>query len=157
MTVPPGEPSQTIPGPDRSEVLPRAWGLWRPAHLVIGSVVGSGIFVKPGIIAHHVGDFRVILSLWVAGGVLALFGGLCFAELGAMLPRAGGLYVYLREAYGPLVAFLLGWCELLLYRPGSTGSCRSSSSARWPACVAGRPRTSKRWAWRSASSWRWRW
>ena len=86
--------------------------------LVVGAAIGSGIFVKPGTIASHMGDVRLILLAWVLR-MLALFGGLCFAELAAMLPRAGGLYAYLREAYGPLIGFLFGWNDVLFNRPAA--------------------------------------
>ena len=68
--------------------------------VVVGSVIGSGIFLKPGNIAGESGQFGVIIAVWLFGGVLCILGGLCFAELATMYPSAGGLYVYLREAYG---------------------------------------------------------
>lgn len=102
--------------------LLRALGIGTAIAVVIGNVIGSGIFAKPGVIAAEAGDFRVILAAWVTGGILSLLGALCFAELAAMLPRAGGTYVYLREAYGRPVAFLLGWNELLVARPASMGA-----------------------------------
>ena len=90
--------------------------------VVVGNVIGSGIFAKPGTIAEQGGDFGLIMTAWVAGGVLCILGALCFAELAVMLPRAGGLYVYLREAYGRLAAFLFGWSEFLFGRPASTSA-----------------------------------
>ena len=90
--------------------------------VVVGNTIGSGIFLKPGNIAADGGQFGLILAIWVAGGVLCLLGALCVAELATMLPQAGGLYVYLREAYGKPVAFLFGWCEMLFSRPASTGA-----------------------------------
>jgi len=90
--------------------------------MVVGNVIGSGIFLKPGIIAAVAGDFRLILAGWVLGGGLCILGGLCFAELAAMMPRAGGIYVYLREAYGRGVAFLFGWVEFLFGRTASIGA-----------------------------------
>jgi basic amino acid/polyamine antiporter, APA family len=90
--------------------------------VVVGNVIGSGIFLKPGNIAADGGHFGLILAIWVAGGVLCMLGALCVAELATMLPQAGGLYVYLREAYGKPVAFLFGWCEMLFSRPASTGA-----------------------------------
>src|SRR5881628_4062089 len=102
--------------------LLRALGIGTATSVVIGNVVGSGIFAKPGVVAAEAGEFRVILAAWVTGGILSLLGALCFAELAAMLPRAGGTYVYLREAYGGPVAFLLGWNELLVARPASMGA-----------------------------------
>jgi basic amino acid/polyamine antiporter, APA family len=100
----------------------RSLGLSTGIALVVGAAIGSGIFVKPGIIASHLDDVRLILLAWLLGGVLALFGGLCFAELASMLPRAGGLYAYLREAYGPLIGFLFGWNDVLFNRPAATGA-----------------------------------
>jgi len=111
---------------ERSEAsvpaLTRALGPSMATAVVVGSVIGSGIFLKPGHIAAEVGHFGWILFVWVLGGLLCALGALCFAELAAMLPRAGGLYVYLRAAYGDLVAFLFGWTETLLARPASTGA-----------------------------------
>lgn len=90
--------------------------------IVVGNVIGSGIFAKPGRIAAEAGRFDLIIAVWIAGGLLCLAGALCFAELATMLPQAGGLYVYLREAYGKLAAFLFGWQEFLLNRPASTAA-----------------------------------
>jgi basic amino acid/polyamine antiporter, APA family len=102
--------------------LLRVLGLGTAIALVVGNVIGSGIFFKPGGIAADVGDFRLIISAWIAGGVVCILGGLCFAELGAMLPRAGGLYVYLREAYGRPTAFLFGWTEFAFGKPASNAA-----------------------------------
>lgn len=90
--------------------------------VVVGNVIGSGIYAKPGGIARDAGDFRLIFCAWVAGGIICLMGSLCMAELGAMLPKAGGLYVYLREAYGRPIAFLYGWTDFLFSRPASIGA-----------------------------------
>lgn len=90
--------------------------------VVVGNVIGSGIFLKPGVIAGDSGHFPVILSVWVLGGGLCILGALCIAELATMLPHAGGLYVYLRAAYGDLTAFLYGWSEVLFSKPASIGA-----------------------------------
>jgi len=92
------------------------------ALLVIGSVIGSGIFLTPGNIARTVQSVESVFLVWVAGGVLSLFGALAYAELGAMFPRAGGIYVFLREAYGPLTAFLYGWCTFFVMQSGSVAT-----------------------------------
>lgn len=102
--------------------LARAMGLGMAISLVVGNVIGSGIFAKPGRIAAEAGDFKLIMLAWVTGGVLSLMGALSVAELAAMRPQAGGLYVYLRDAYGKVVAFLFGWSEFLFHRPASTGA-----------------------------------
>jgi APA family basic amino acid/polyamine antiporter len=87
----------------------RRLGLMDTSFLVIGAVVGSGIYMTPGIIAGGLPSPGLLLAVWLAGGIITLCGALSFAELGAMYPQAGGQYVYLREAYGPGAAFLFGW------------------------------------------------
>lgn len=87
----------------------RRLNLLDTAFLVIGAVVGSGIFLTPGLIAAGLPSPGLLLSVWLAGGLVTLAGALSFGELGAMYPQAGGQYVYIREAYGPLAAFLFGW------------------------------------------------
>jgi APA family basic amino acid/polyamine antiporter len=86
--------------------------------LVIGSVVGSGIFLTTGIIAESLPDPLLILLVWLVGAVLTLFGGLTLAELGAMIPEAGGQYAYLRTAYGPLAGFMYGWLSFFIIYSG---------------------------------------
>jgi APA family basic amino acid/polyamine antiporter len=86
--------------------------------LVIGSVIGSGIFLTSGIIAQSLPSPGWILFVWFFGALLSLFGGLTFAELGAMIPEAGGQYAYLREAYGPLAGFIYGWTSFLIIQTG---------------------------------------
>ena len=86
--------------------------------LVIGSVIGSGIFLTTGIIAESLPDPLLIITVWLVGAVLTLFGGLTLAELGAMIPEAGGQYVYLRTAYGPLAGFMYGWLSFFIIYSG---------------------------------------
>jgi len=102
--------------------LKRALGLKMGLAVVVGNVIGSGIFLKPGAIAAESGQFGLIISVWLLGGGLCILGALCIAELATMFPRAGGIYVYLREAYGQPVAFLFGWMEFSLSRPASLGA-----------------------------------
>jgi APA family basic amino acid/polyamine antiporter len=90
--------------------------------VVVGHVIGSGIYAKPGQIAAEAGAFPLIITAWIVGGALCLLGALCFAELAVMMPRAGGPYVYLREAYGRPVAFLYGWNEFVFGIPASIGA-----------------------------------
>ena len=101
------------------EGLVRAIGLWSATLIVIGAVIGSGIFLTTGGMASHIPSASLLLLAWVLGGVLAITGGLAYAEMGAMFPRSGGVYVFLREAYGPLTAFLYGWASLLVVISGS--------------------------------------
>jgi basic amino acid/polyamine antiporter, APA family len=87
--------------------------------IAIGSTIGSGIFLTPSSVARALQDPVWILSAWVLGGLMALCGALTYAELSAMMPRAGGVYVYLYEAYGGLTAFLFGWAYLLIVNTGA--------------------------------------
>ncbi|HMH81517.1 MAG TPA: amino acid permease [Gemmatimonadales bacterium] len=91
--------------------------------IVVGTTIGSGIFTVPGaVLRQSGGDLGVALLVWLAGSGLALLGALTFGELGAMLPDAGGSYVYVREAFGTLPAFLLGWTLFLAINTGSTAT-----------------------------------
>ncbi len=90
--------------------------------MLVGSTIGSGIFRVPSTVAADVGAVGALALLWVAGALVALFGALTLAELAALYPRTGGIYVFLREAYGPVPAFLFGWTELLVIRPSALGA-----------------------------------
>jgi APA family basic amino acid/polyamine antiporter len=114
--------AQVSPAIAQSDELRRDLGLADCALLVIGSVIGSGIFLTPGNIARTVQSVEGVFLVWVVGGLLSLFGALAYAELGAMFPRAGGIYVFLREAYGPLTAFLYGWCTFFVMQSGSVAT-----------------------------------
>jgi APA family basic amino acid/polyamine antiporter len=96
------------------EELRRGFGLSTATYVVIASMVGTGILVSPGYMMASLKNYPVIFGLWTLGGLLALCGALCVAELAAALPRAGGEYVYLREAYGPMPAFLSGWTSFFV-------------------------------------------
>jgi APA family basic amino acid/polyamine antiporter len=98
--------------------LVRAIGLGSAVLLVAGSVIGSGIFMTTGGMASIIPSATLLLLAWTLGGVLAIAGGLTYAEMGAMFPRSGGVYVFLREAFGPLIAFLYGWAALLVVISG---------------------------------------
>ena len=100
--------------------LPRKLGLLDATAIVIGIVIGSGIFVLPNLIAKNLPSPAAILAVWIVSGVLSFFGGLAYAELGAMMPATGGQYVYLREAYGPLCAFVCGWTFMLAVLSGGS-------------------------------------
>ena len=100
----------------------RRIGLFSATMLVIGGIIGSGIFLDPAIVAQRVGTPGLTVGSWVLGGVVALLGAFCFAELGAQRPRVGGGYAYLREAFGPLPAFLYGWALLLVIATGATAA-----------------------------------
>ena len=91
--------------------------------LTLGTVIGSGIFLVPGVVLRQTGSsVGVALSVWVVGGVLSFLGALTYAELGAMHPDAGGLYSYIRDAFGPLLAFLYGWASFFVIASGSVAT-----------------------------------
>lgn len=100
------------------EGLVRALGLGSAVLFVLGSVIGSGIFLTTGVMAAVLPSPTLILLAWAAGGAIAITGGLTYAEMASMYPRSGGVYVYLREAFGPMVAFLYGWAALLIFFSG---------------------------------------
>lgn len=111
------------------ETLPRRLGLWSAVAVLVGSTIGSGIFRTPAVVAVRIGDAPTVLLAWVLGGVVALCGALTYAELSAAYPRSGGLYVFLREAFGPRVAFAFGWAELAVIRPGAYGAIATTAAA----------------------------
>src|SRR5437667_1062389 len=98
--------------------LRRALGPFDATMVVVGGIIGSGIFINPYIVAQRLSSGGLVLAAWAAGGAIALAGAFAFAELAALFPRAGGQYVYLREAYHPAVAFLFGWASLLMIQGG---------------------------------------
>ncbi len=99
--------------------LGRSLGLFDATMLVVASVIGAGIFFAPGQVASLLPDPRWILGAWCLGGALSLAGALANAELGALFPRAGGDYVYLREAFHPVVGFLVGWLTFFAIYTGT--------------------------------------
>jgi APA family basic amino acid/polyamine antiporter len=100
----------------------RRLNTWDAAMIVIGGVIGAGIFLTPATVARNTSSGTEVLILWAIGGLLTLAGVLCYAELGARRPQAGGIYVYLREAFGLLPAFLFGWTMALINYPGSVAA-----------------------------------
>src|SRR5581483_6770594 len=102
----------------RSE-LPRKLGALDALNIVVGTIIGSAIFVVPSTVAQNLSSPWMMLAAWVLAGFLSLFGALGYAELGAMIPATGGQYVFLREAWGPLWGFLCGWTFMLAARSGA--------------------------------------
>ena len=107
---------------DADAALVRGIGLWGATLLAIGSVIGSGIFLTTGSMMQTLPSSTLVIAAWVAGGMLAMAGGLTYAEMGSMFPRSGGLYVFLTEAYGPVWGFLFGWACLLVILTGSVAT-----------------------------------
>jgi basic amino acid/polyamine antiporter, APA family len=104
--------------PARPE-LARDLKLSHAGAVVVGTIIGSGIFLVPKEMMLAVGSPRIVYLAWMVGGLLSFFGALTYAELGAMKPQAGGEYVYVRDAYGPLAGFLYGWSSFLIAKPAS--------------------------------------
>jgi len=102
--------------------LPRKLGLFSAVTVLIGSTIGSGIFRSSAGIAARIPDERLFLAAWIVGGVCVLAGALTYAELASALPRTGGVFVYLREGFGRLPAFLFGWAELTIVRASALGA-----------------------------------
>jgi basic amino acid/polyamine antiporter, APA family len=120
-----GAPADPAPGADPiadARALAPRLGVWSTAAILIGVTIGSGIFRVPSVAAAETGALGATMLLWVVGGLVALFGALTIAELAAMYPRAGGIYVFLRETYGPEAAFLFGWTRLLVIQPAVIGA-----------------------------------
>ncbi len=97
----------------------RELGLWDAAAIVVGCIIGAGIFRVPSSIAYHLTSPLTILLTWVLGGLLSMTGALCYAELSSLFPKTGGDYIYLRETYGHAVGFLFGWTKLFVERTGT--------------------------------------
>jgi amino acid transporter len=99
--------------------LPRTISLSSGLALIVGVIIGSGIFASPGPVLDYTQSVGASLVVWIFAGFLALTGGLCYAELGTMIPSSGGEYAYISKAFGPLLAFLFSWTSILASRPGS--------------------------------------
>jgi APA family basic amino acid/polyamine antiporter len=105
-----------------SEGLPRRIGLWTAVAILVGTTIGSGIFRSPAGIANRLPGPLPLLSVWVVGGLFALCGALTLAEAASAFPHTGGVYVFIREGWGRLSAFLFGWSELVLIRAAALGA-----------------------------------
>src|SRR5580700_7182607 len=99
--------------------LKRDLGIWAAVSIVIGTVIGSGIFRVPQAMIQNAGSVKMVFVVWIVGGILTMAGALTYAELASMLPGAGGEYVYLTEAYGPMWGFLYGWTQMWVAKSGS--------------------------------------
>jgi APA family basic amino acid/polyamine antiporter len=102
--------------------LVRGLGAWASAAIVVGTMIGTGIFLKSAEMAREGRTVSVVFAAWIVGGILSLFGALSYAELGAAIPEAGGEYAYLRKAFGPVWGFLFGWMHSIVGRPASAAS-----------------------------------
>ena len=105
--------------PSKSPHLARDLRVSHATAVVVGTIIGSGIFLVPADMMKAVGTAKLVYAVWVVGGILSFLGALTYAELGAMKPQAGGEYVYVRDAYGPLAGFLYAWSLFIIAKPGS--------------------------------------
>ncbi len=119
MTAPASPPANTARQP---ATLSRDLGVSHASAIVVGTIIGSGIFLVPSEMMQAVGSARLVYLAWIVGGVLSLAGAITYAELGAMKPQAGGEYVYIRDAYGPLPAFLYAWTWFAIAKPASVAT-----------------------------------
>src|SRR3954469_13019898 len=99
--------------------LPRELNVWHGTAIVIGTIIGSGIFLVPAEMMQAAGSAKLVYLAWIVGGVFSFFGAVTFAQLGAMKPQSGGEYVYTRDAFGPLAGFLVGWTWTIVIKPSS--------------------------------------
>jgi APA family basic amino acid/polyamine antiporter len=104
--------------PDQEPSFARRLGAFDATMIVMGGIIGAGIFVNPSVVARQVHTPMLVLGAWLIGGVIALIGAFVYAELAVLRPRVGGQYAYLRDAYHPIVAFLYGWTLLLVVQTG---------------------------------------
>ena len=111
--------SETVAKPSTTLDLARDLKVSHAAAIVVGTIIGSGIFLVPSEMMQAVGSSKLVYLAWIVGGLLSFFGALTYAELGAMKPQAGGEYVYVRDGYGPLGGFLYGWTYFLIAKPAS--------------------------------------
>ncbi len=111
--------------------LPRVLNFIDIIGIIVGGVIGSGIFIVPANMAGYVHSPVCLMVVWIFGGILTFFGALTFSELGAMYPKAGGIYVYLREAYSPVIAFLFGWTLFLVIDSGTIATLAVAFSSKY--------------------------
>ena len=135
LLPPPDSPSDAQPIPDRRNFT-RGLNLFDATMVVVGAMIGSGIFIVPAEMARHLGSAGWLLAAWGLAGALTIAGALCYGELSGMMPHAGGMYIYLREAYSPLFGFLYGWTLFSVIETGTIAAVAVAfarfSGVLWP-------------------------
>src|SRR5271166_2872018 len=106
----------------KAPTLLRELGVSQAGAIVVGTIIGSGIFLVPAEMMQAVGSAQLVYLAWIVGGVLSMAGAITYAELGAMKPQAGGEYVYIRDAFGPLPGFLYAWTWFAIAKPASVAT-----------------------------------
>ena len=124
------QPDSTGSAP-QAQSLPRVLGLWDIVGIVVGGIIGSGIFIVPAAVATEIKAPVLIMIVWITAGIMSYFGTLAFSELGAAFPQAGGSYVFLRESYGSLISFLFGWTLFLVIDTGAIATLAVAFSSMY--------------------------
>src|SRR5450432_1931470 len=122
---------ETVKGSETQPGLVRGLGNWAAAAIVVGTMIGTGIFLKPSEMAAEGRSASIVFAAWIAGGLLSLFGAISYAELGAAIPEAGGEYAYLRRGFGPVWGFLFGWMHSIVGRPASAAAIAAGLLRFW--------------------------
>ena len=135
-------PAPTTPPSSAAPQYARRLGVFSATMLVVGGIIGSGIFLNPAVVARRTGSATLTLAVWGLGAVVALLGAAVFAELGRRRPQAGGGYAYLRDAFGPLPAFLYGWALLLVISSGAIAAV-AMTFAGYAAALLGAPESAQ--------------
>jgi APA family basic amino acid/polyamine antiporter len=107
--------------PNKAELV-RQLSMWDSAAIIVGTIIGSGIFLMPGLVARNLGSPGLVLITWVLGGFMSLLGALIFAELTSFMPATGGIYVFLKDAFGSMASFVFGWLYLLAIKPAAVAT-----------------------------------
>ena len=102
-----------------SQQLKKSIGLWSAVSIVMGSVIGSGIFMRPASMAQRLGSPKLILLVWVVAGAASMLGAMIYSELGTMFPETGGPYIYLQKIYGNFIAYVYGWSAMAVINTAS--------------------------------------
>jgi len=113
QSFPPTDTEAESPG------LKQELGLASGISMIVGTMIGSGVFASPKWVIMYAGSVGLTLCVWSLCGILSVFGALCYIELGLLIPKSGGEYVYMKEAFGDLAGFLFSWTQVLVYRPSS--------------------------------------
>src|SRR4029079_14469647 len=127
----------------RASSLPRRLGMWSAVAVLVGSTIGSGIFRSPAGIADKLPGPLPLLAIWVTGGIFVLCGALTLAEVAGAFPRTGGVYVFIRESWGRLPAFLFGWSELVIIRAAALGAIATTFSEYFVRVLGYDPRVAQ--------------
>ena len=129
------EERSSVPETTPADRLPRRLGLWSAIFVAVGSTIGSGIFRVPSTVAADIGSLGGLVLAWGLGAMVALFGALTLAEVAGAFPNTGGIFVFIRKAWGRLPAFLFGWAELAIIRAAAAHRSLAPSMMAGDSCI----------------------